>query len=94
MQISEQYVICEMMDEVYLIPEEWDKKDLSTLQHMKGSAGTIISQISKNKGITLCALQDLICDLYEAEESERISIRTNIEQFITKCEENGIIILS
>lgn len=90
MKLSKEYIVCDIMDEVYLLPEAFNKKDFGKVKKLTDSASLIIKEISS--GISSEELLvNKICDIYEAEGEERECIQNSIHSFISTCIQNGYL---
>ena len=90
MKISDKYMICEIVGETYIVPRDFDKKDMSKVKKLTESATEILQEVVRGVD-SLEQLQRRICDSYEAEDSERGAIEQSVAVFVKQCMQEGYL---
>lgn len=85
MRINDEYiVICDVLDEIYVMPEKFDKKDFSCIEKLSSSAGIILKEIAGGAD-TVEKLNEKICSIYNADGDYRTQIENSIREFVDMC---------
>lgn len=89
-RLSSSYRICEILGETYILPEEFDKEDMSRAERITGSGSQIIKEIEKGAS-SMQELQNRICTFYEVDDSDIEKVCTSVANFVHFCLEKGYI---
>lgn len=89
-QLSSSFRICEILGETYILPEEFDKEDMSRAERITGSGLQIIREIEAGVS-SMQELKEKICAFYEVEDTEREHVCNSVERFVSFCTEKGYI---
>ena len=90
MKLSGKYGICEIMDEIYLVPDGYAKSDMNQVEKLSKSAADILKELAA--GISsLEELQDKICSLYGVTGEDGVTIRKSVKAFVESCIQKNII---
>lgn len=90
MRLSSHFRICEILGETYIVPEEFDKMDMSRPKRITGSGSQIIKEIEAGVS-SIQDLKDRICTFYAVEDVERDRVCDSVESFVRFCTEKGYI---
>ena len=90
MKISDKYMICEIVGETYIVPRDFDKKDMSKVKKLTESATEILQEVVRGVD-SLEQLQRRICDSYEPDDSERGAIEQSVAVFVKQCMQEGYL---
>lgn len=90
MKLSSKYGICEIMDEIYLVPDGFAKSDMNQVEKLSGSAADILKELAAGV-FSMEELQNKICNLYGVTGAESVTIRRSVETFVESCIQKNII---
>lgn len=90
MRLSSSYRICEILGETYILPEEFDKEEMSRAERIAGSGSQIIKEIEKGVS-SMQELQNRICTFYEVDDSDMEKVCASVTDFVQFCLEKGYI---
>ena len=93
MRLSSSYRICEILGEIYILPEEFDKEDMGRVERIAGSGSQMIREIEKGVS-SMEELQNRICTFYEVDDSDKEKVCASVTNFVHFCLEKGYIELS
>ena len=90
MKLSGKYGICEIMDEIYLVPDGYAKSDMNQVEKLSESAANILKELAAGVS-SIEELQDRICSLYVVSGKEGETIRQSVANFVKACADKNMI---